>query len=74
MHQGYVEEMTSYLITCHDTNQNRVFEIRSFYSALVFRCGRPCLRSTATEGMYHQKPKERRVGELLQKDDRIGEL
>jgi len=50
------------------------FWIRSFYSALVFRCGRPCLRSTATDGMYHQKPKERRVGELLQKDDRIGEL
>jgi len=74
VHQGYVEEMTSYLIICHGTNQNRVFGIRNFYSALVSRCGRPCLRGTATEGMYHQKPKERRASELLQKDDRIGEL
>ena len=69
--EGYVEEMTSYLITCHATNQSRVFGIQIFYSAVVFRCGRPCLRGTATEGI--NQPRERRVGELLQKDDRIGE-
>jgi len=31
--EGYMEEITSYLITCHTTNQSRVFGIRNFYSA-----------------------------------------